>query len=186
MAVNLRAAHGPRLQMRGGAFECNRQTNTRRYAKAVCDVIESVALERTHILLTDRPNIESLTESICSNNSKDRPHYVAEHNGRIIAWADITSPLASGIAVSYRSPRYGRAKKYRGRGIGRRLTSTVLEKAWGHGFKRLELEVFSSNEVAITLYRRHGVEIEGTGTKRYALCLDSRHEDILIMAQYRI
>jgi putative acetyltransferase len=50
-----------------------------------------------------------------------------------------------------------------GRGIGRALMAAVIDLAdnW-YNLRRLELEVYTDNDVAIRLYQRFGFIIEGT------------------------
>ena len=73
---------------------------------------------------------------------------------------------------------------YHGRGIGTALLDGILEIAdrW-LGLRRVELEVFTHNEVAIGLYERRGFLREGI--KRGAAYRDGAFEDILVMARHR-
>jgi putative acetyltransferase len=52
---------------------------------------------------------------------------------------------------------------FQGRGIGRALMAAVIDLAdnW-YNLRRLELEVYTDNDVAIRLYQRFGFIIEGT------------------------
>ena len=65
---------------------------------------------------------------------------------------------------------------YRGKGIGSELLKTVIMHSWDAGLKRIELEVFTTNTVAVNLYKKNGFELEGT--KRNARYLDGRYEDV--------
>lgn len=56
----------------------------------------------------------------------------------------------------------------RGKGIGRQLTSNLIDLAKKNGVKRMTLEVKDCNERAINLYRSLGFEVEGTRKKYYA------------------
>jgi putative acetyltransferase len=47
----------------------------------------------------------------------------------------------------------------------------------------LEIEVFSDNEIAIHLYKKHGYLIEGV--KKKARFIDGVYQDIVIMGQVR-
>ncbi len=72
-------------------------------------------------------------------------------------------------------------KPYRGRGVGSLLMRTAIEWAQSTGIlKRLELNVFSSNETAIRLYRRLGFTLEGI--RRAAIIRDGRPTDDWLMA----
>ncbi len=83
--------------------------------------------------------------------------------------------LAMGVAVP---------GPWQGKGVGKALVGTMVDFAdrW-LPVTRLELTVFTDNERAIALYRRHGFEIEGTH-RDYAL-RNGRYADVLSMARLR-
>ena len=58
-----------------------------------------------------------------------------------------------------------------------------LSQVFAKTLKRVELEVFASNEIAVGLYKREGFVIEGV--KRFARFLDGAEDDILIMGCLR-
>jgi RimJ/RimL family protein N-acetyltransferase len=58
-----------------------------------------------------------------------------------------------------------------------------LSQVFAKTLKRVELEVFASNKIAIGLYEREGFVIEGR--KRFARFLDGAEDDILIMGCLR-
>ncbi|MDH5633308.1 MAG: GNAT family N-acetyltransferase [Gammaproteobacteria bacterium] len=153
-------------------------------ADEICDVIESVALEKVFLATLDRPSLESTQSFIQDNLEKGYPHLVAEHNNRIIAWGDITCPFTRPPYMHIGRLGMGVLKEYRGQGVGNRLLTHLVEAAWAYGFRRLDLEVFAGNEAAINLYLKHGYEVEGR--KKYLRYLDGEFEDTLVMAQYRI
>jgi putative acetyltransferase len=74
------------------------------------------------------------------------------------------------------------ARDWQGQGVGTRLLAAVLEVAdnW-MGLQRVELTVFSDNEPALALYRRHGFEVEGQ-LRDYAM-RDGRLTDVYSMAR---
>ena len=69
---------------------------------------------------------------------------------------------------------------YRGRGLGRRLAAQTIGAGRQVGIERVELDVFASNEPAISLYRRLGFITEGI--KRRARKLDGQYDDNVFMA----
>ena len=71
-----------------------------------------------------------------------------------------------------------------GRGIGTALLAAILDAAdnW-HAIRRLELTVYTDNDAAIRLYRRHGFESEGT-LRDYAFKA-GRYVDATAMARIR-
>lgn len=71
---------------------------------------------------------------------------------------------------------------WQGRGVGSLLMAALCEHAdrW-LGALRLELTVYTDNERAIALYRKHGFEIEGT--HRAYVLRDGRFVDAYAMAR---
>jgi ribosomal protein S18 acetylase RimI-like enzyme len=69
---------------------------------------------------------------------------------------------------------------YRRRKIGRLLLDATIERAREFGLQKIELEVFSSNEAAVGLYRSFGFYEEGR--KRRGRFVDGNYDDILMMA----
>lgn len=73
---------------------------------------------------------------------------------------------------------------YHGKGIGSKLLEKILELADDYYMlKRVELTVFTSNEAAINLYKKHDFTIEGT--KKYGAVRNGRYADLYYMARYR-
>jgi RimJ/RimL family protein N-acetyltransferase len=72
-------------------------------------------------------------------------------------------------------------RKWRGRGVGRRLLTRAIEeaRAWP-GFCRVELECVAWNAPAIALYESMGFVLEARMAK--AINLRGRPEDMLLMA----
>ena len=109
---------------------------------------------------------------------------VAIIDGRIVA--------TGGLHPAAKSPRRSHAMmlgmavadEFQGRGVGTALMQALLELAdnWLNVF-RVELTVFTDNERAIALYRKHGFEVEGTH-RAYAL-RDGKYADTHTMARVR-
>src|ERR1043166_7538161 len=77
----------------------------------------------------------------------------------------------------------GLLPSFRGQGLGRRLVREALSQVFAKNLKRVELEVFASNTIAVGLYEQEGFVIEGR--KRRARSLDGAEDDILIMGCLR-
>ena len=98
----------------------------------------------------------------------------------------------AGLMQPNNSPRRSHAmhlgitvrEKFQGRGVGGALMEALVDIAdnWLN-VTRIELTVFTDNERAIALYRRHGFELEGTH-KAYALRA-GRYADVHAMARVR-
>ena len=95
----------------------------------------------------------------------------------LLALIDGTPVGNAGMHPAASSPRRAHARhigmavrsEHQGRGVGNALMEALVGLAdnWLN-VTRLELSVFTDNERAIALYRKHGFEIEGTH-KAYAL-----------------
>ena len=78
----------------------------------------------------------------------------------------------------------GVSEAARGQGIGSALMRTALDVCdqWWN-IRRVEIEVFTSNEAAIALYKKFGFSIEGTA-RMYAF-RDGVYEDAFLMSRIR-
>lgn len=73
--------------------------------------------------------------------------------------------------------------EHRGRGLGKRLASEAIRRAWEKGLEKVELDVYASNAKARALYERLGFVIEGV--RRRSRKLDGRYDDLVQMALFR-
>lgn len=143
-------------------------------------VLDSVAQEKDYLLTLEAPPIEGIREFISNNKEKGYPQVVAERGNELLGWADFVPIEKVGINhVAHLG--MGVVKKYRGNGIGRALLEEVTQKAVNYGFLRLELEVFSNNKPAISLYESMGFSLEGKKIK--TRCVDGKYFDSLVMAK---
>jgi putative acetyltransferase len=73
---------------------------------------------------------------------------------------------------------------FQGRGVGDALTKAILDLAdrW-MGLRRVQLEVYSDNERAQALYRKHGFEIEGV--QRLVAFRRGTFVDAIVMSRIR-
>ena len=142
-----------------------------------------VAGEKKYLLRTEPPPFRDVEAFIRANMEKGHAYYVAVNDETIIGWADII-PLNRPTLTHVGVLGMGVLAGYRGQGIGDQLLKEVTEHAWASGLKRLELAVFSDNEPAIRLYKKHGYVQEGV--KRYARFIDGQYQDMVMMAQYRV
>lgn len=147
------------------------------------DALSSVALERKYLLTLSPPSLSNVSEFVQKNIDNNNAQYVAEVNGIVVGWIDIvpgepeairhTGLLGMGIVANHR-----------GKGIGTELMKQAISHAWQTGLKRIELEVFATNTVAISLYKTNGFILEGT--KLNARLVDQRYQDVHLMAQCRL
>ena len=147
------------------------------------EALSSVASEGKYLLTTPPVSQSGIRNFILACIDNNYPQFVAVSDDQVVGWADII-PSARNTMSHVGNLGMGVLSTYRGRGIGTRLLSRVIEAAWAYGLKRLELEVFSDNEIAIAMYKKNGFDVEGV--KKFARYHDSLYQDIVIMAQYRV
>jgi len=74
-------------------------------------------------------------------------------------------------------------KDFWGYGIGKNLLTESVLWADANGLKKMTLNVLENNEKAITLYRKHGFEIEGV-LKKDKLLSDGKYYNTIIMGRW--
>lgn len=145
-------------------------------AKGVINCMQSVMDERTYLvseyyLLTERGEQERI-------RSPDDLTVVAEKSGEIVGVLTIQRGM-------YRKNRHtanlGIAIKgtHRRKGLGTELISSGIQWCRENYIKKLNLEVFSSNKNAISLYEKMGFSIEGVRKKQFVI--EGRYVDDVFM-----
>jgi RimJ/RimL family protein N-acetyltransferase len=140
-------------------------------------VLGAVAREQKYLRMTDAPPIERTRNFVANNIEKRNPHVVALNDDQVIGWCDICRDVD--MAEHVGSLGVGVISAFRGRGVGRALIEAALQKAKEERFKRIELEVYASNTVAIALYEKFGFEREGL--RRKAVRIQNSWDDIVPM-----
>ncbi len=133
----------------------------RRYLAAVCGFSEDET--RTFIRnLVDNGGVQIL----------------ALDAGAVVGWCDVSPMPFEGMRHVGRLGM-GLLPAHRGQGLGKRLLRETVDRAFATGLRRIELDVFASNQTALRLYQQAGFVTEGR--KRQARILDCTEEDIVIM-----
>lgn len=141
-----------------------------------------VARERVYIGLIDAPAMEESRRFVHSVHEAGGVHLVAlDPNGMVVGWCDIARHAREGFRHAGRLGM-GMLPEFRGKGLGRRLMTMAIERAWKAGIERIELEVFGSNARAMALYQSLGFVHEGI--RRRARKLDGRYDDEVVMALF--
>jgi ribosomal-protein-alanine N-acetyltransferase len=127
-------------------------------------------LEIEHLSFTN-PWTREMYESEIANSRVSRV-YILREDGRVLGfcslWLILDELHINNLAIH---------PDARGRGLGSRLLSRVLEEGAGEGARRATLEVRRSNDAARRLYRRMGFELVGTRRNYYS----NPVEDALIL-----
>jgi len=151
------------------------------YIEGFCNAVNSVAAEKKYILTLEPHPFEKMEAFANKNIDNNYAQYVALLDGQVIGWADIV-PHSYSTMAHVGQLGMGVLNEYRGQGIGRKLLSAVVNHAFESGLTRLELEVFSDNHIAISLYESMGFKTEGE--KINARMVDGEYQNISIMAKF--
>ena len=145
-------------------------------------LVDEVARERRFLGAVQAFPMEVTRYFVLGNRSRGHPQYVAIEGDQLVGWCDVVP--ANPFPGFGHAGRLGMGVRagHRGRGIGRALLAAGLAGAAAAGFRRVELEVFSSNAPAIALYKRAGFQTEGI--KRAARDLDGIVDDLIQMAWF--
>lgn len=142
------------------------------------DAVDIVARERRYLNLVEAPPLDATRRFVLDGETNGDVRLVAVVAGHVVGWCDIRRlPFAK---IHRGVLGLGLTPDFRGRGIGRRLLTETLERAWASRFTRVELEVYVDNPSAIALYCKVGFVQEGI--VRDAICVDGRYRDAIAMA----
>lgn len=143
--------------------------------------LDSVCREGHYLMSSCAPDIEKSRQFVSDILSDNLPMFVALVPGpTVIGWVDISrKPYEAQQHVGVLG--IGIHARFRGEGLGSLLMERALKKSITAGLERIELDVFSSNRRAISVYGKFGFQVEGT--KRFARKTKSGYEDIIIMAR---
>jgi len=78
----------------------------------------------------------------------------------------------------------GVLREHWSQGVASKMLGQVIAWAPGAGVKRLELTVHTSNDRAVSLYRKFGFEVEGT--RRCSLLVDGAFKDEYLMSHVAV
>ena len=140
--------------------------------------LDSVAHERRYLSSLEAPPIERTLAFVASNIANGNPHFVAIAEDQIVGWCDIvrdSHPWRRHVGTL----GMGVVANFRGQGIGRMLIVAALAAAKAEQFRRVQLDVYSSNANAIALYESVGFVVEGR--QRDAILNDDGYCDLLTM-----
>jgi ribosomal protein S18 acetylase RimI-like enzyme len=151
------------------------------HAASLREALGSVAQERRW-LATLEPFSDTETRAFIQwNRAAGVPLFVATLGDTVLGWCDIVRLYPHPGFEHNGRLGMGVVAAWRGRGLGRSLLDHALKASPEAGFRRVELEVYASNEIALGLYRSRGFEVEGV--KRAMRILDGRVDDVVCMAR---
>jgi len=141
-------------------------------------VIDQVSRERQYLATTIGFPLDDHQKFLMYILENNIPQIVAIERNVIVGWCDIIPRQHEGFShVGYLG--MGVLKKFRGNGIGGQLLSACLEQARCYGFEKVEIEVFSDNLPAISMYQKSGFTKEGLRVKSRKL--DGGYQNVLLL-----
>jgi ribosomal protein S18 acetylase RimI-like enzyme len=151
-------------------------------ASAITDFINRVGREGRFVLRERATwTLEEEERTLASADGRESVFYVALVDGRIAGLLSIARGRWSKDAHAAELAMACRADCRRV-GLGTALLERAVEWARSVGVEKVVLEVFSTNEAAISLYRRLGFEEEGRRRRQYRI--DGDLADGVLMARW--
>lgn len=145
------------------------------------DSLKAVARERIYLEMVEPPPLEEVFGFQAGLIGKNGPVYYAVANNRVVGWCDIF-PMNNPRQSHRGGLGMGLIASHRGQGLGSQLLEKTLAHAKSFGLEKVELDVYSTNTVAIALYKKFGFTEEGF-TKHYRK-LDGKYFDSISMAKF--
>lgn len=144
--------------------------------------INTVAAEKKYLATTQEFPPEQTVEFVKSIIKHNYTQFLLIDNETVAGWCDII-PKPQIILSHCGVLGMGLLKEYRGQGWGKRLIRTAIDDAFSKKIERIELEVFESNETAISLYKKVGFTVEGKKIK--AKKFNGVYDNVVLMALLR-
>lgn len=151
------------------------------YFKSFHEALSMVANERIYIEMIEAPPIDKVVGFQEKLISKNGPVYYAIEGDRVVGWCDVF-PLENPRLSHRGGLGMGLLTEYRGKGLGSKLLTAVLDHSKRFGLEKVELQVYTSNAPAIALYKKCGFEEEGR-IRKYRK-LDNQYFDCLMMGKF--
>ncbi|MBP9112755.1 MAG: GNAT family N-acetyltransferase [Polyangiaceae bacterium] len=152
-----------------------------KYFKSFHETLDAVARERIYIEMIEAPSLERVISFQADLLQENGPVYYAIDGDRVVGWCDVF-PIENPRQNHRGFLGMGLLPEYRGKGIGSKLLSSVLDHAKRFGLEKVELNVYTSNTGAIALYEKFGLEREGL-IKKYRK-LDGQYFDCWVMGKF--
>ena len=145
------------------------------------EALRSVAGEQIYIEMLTPPPLVQIIDFQTKMFAKGAPTYFAVDGSRVVGWCDIT-PIENPRQAHRGGLGMGLIAEYRGRGLGLQLIQAALNTAQTFGLEKVELAVYSSNDIAIRLYEKVGFVREGLIEKYRKLGDD--YFDAILMGKF--
>jgi L-amino acid N-acyltransferase YncA len=147
-------------------------------AESICRIYNQGIEDRVATLETELRTPEERREWMAARGPR-LPVIVAESGGAIVGWGSLNvfNPREAYRFVADFSIYVERGA--RGRGVGRAMLTHLIDLGRAHGYHKLVLSAFPTNESGMALYTRLGFRT--VGVYREQGLLDGRWVDTIIM-----
>jgi phosphinothricin acetyltransferase len=147
-------------------------------ADAICRIYNEGIEDRVATLDTELRTPEERRRWLTSRNPR-HPVLVAEVDGHVVAWGSL-NPFNLREAYRFVADFSIYVERgWRGKGAGRVVLTRLIELGRAHGFHKLVLSAFPSNEAGMALYTKLGFRTVGI-YKEQGL-LDGKWVDTIVM-----
>ena len=153
---------------------------TEKDAKAITDIVNSVASEKRYIV-TEKSR-EDWDKAVSEIREKERGLLmVAQVNGKVVGMGHLTKgKWEKNRHVGFLGMVI--LKEFREIGIGTAMMDYMMRWARQEQLEKISLSVFSTNKRAIRLYQKFGFELEGTIKRQYKI--EGKYVDELFMRKF--
>lgn len=144
-------------------------------------LVSMLCSEQRYLARIEPPTLDESGEIFHNCQDNNLPFLIATQNDRMLGWCHLQSrnrPVYEHCAVL----GMGVEPMSRGQGVGHSLLMSTITAAQDIGLERIELEVFSANTRAISLYSDMGFVIEGKRLKGWKF--QGRYDDVVEMALF--
>lgn len=147
-------------------------------AAAICTIYNQGIEDRVATLETDLRTLDERRQWLTTRSPR-HPVIVAEAGGEVVGWGSLNAfnPRKAYDYVADFSIYVER--KWRGKGVGSRLLSRLIELARDLGYHKLVLSAFPTNPSGMALYEKFGFRTVGIYKEQGRL--DGRWVDTIIM-----
>jgi ribosomal protein S18 acetylase RimI-like enzyme len=138
--------------------------------------------EGKYLFYSLRFTVEQTASFIRQHASDGLPIWGAfDETGKLIGWIDFTK---GGFPEVEHAATIGMGVLYdfRGKGIGSELMERCIRSATKAGLEKLDLEVFATNEAALSMYRKKGFVEQGRKIK--ARKFQGSYDDLILMHKF--
>ena len=100
--------------------------------------LDAVAREQKFLSLLEAPPLEQMRHFVLNNIKKGYPQFVVLVDEETAGWCDVLPNARRTVYAHCGTLGMGLLPKYRGQGIGHKLTERALDAALAFGFTRIE------------------------------------------------